>query len=343
MNEINFGKNGYPIFRGKSLQTAQNIQGAVPGGDAGTPQGRVAQNYNPLKNAVYSLILMQNSQTVLVDKTMSGVLKNLLNMQKELGEFLMKNGLNKDAEFIDEMISQSPEKTVTKDVLAKLLLGAQTDVSKLAEFMSKNGKDALEKLFKLNVEAAQTGGLKNSQMSEITAILKACVPNSDTSAAQVAKNIMLLYLPWLPLGVQNAFTLEFGVGSDEEGAAGDDFVSIKIATVNYGNISILIFKTGSNSIAFKLSADETFPNEEFEKSVLGEIKEYNVKAQTEFEKLRRGVDKHEKFDNSGKTKVEVSIGNKINPFLFLVAQTAIKTVVEIDKKSSLNDVRKEKL
>lgn len=261
---------------------------------------------------------------------MSMILKDFLNMQKDIETFLATMSNNTTAQ------------QLTKADIAKLLMSTQMDLSKLTAFMQQNGKEALSKLFTMTANFSQSGAVaRSSQMSEIIAILNACTPNSETSQTQVLKNMMLLYLPWLPLGEQN-FTIEIGTsGGKEEGEAGEDSITVLISTVNYGNVQVLIFKGENSTINFNIYAGEIFPKEKVISQLKAEARDYNVQTSMVFEK-KENLEKSVKT-KSTETKVSVNTGKHVNPFLILMAQTAVRIIIETDKNASLIETRKEKL
>lgn len=262
---------------------------------------------------------------------LSYVLKDLFNMQKDL-DWLFASLTN------NKLPSQ-----MQKQDLAQLLLNSQLDLSKLKLFMHENGKDALSKLFNMAANYSQSGsGIKSSQMSEIIAILNACTPNADTSQIQVLKNLMLLYLPWLPLGEQN-FTIQTGNGNNgsDEDKESQDTITVLISTVNFGNIQLLIFKSDNSVINFNIYASGDFPKDIVIKQITAEAKEYNVQTSMLFEK-KEALSKQEKNENIS-TKVSVNTGKHVNPFLILMAQLAVTVIINLDKNISLLENRKEKL
>lgn len=288
---------------------------------------------NAIINSAKSLYeFFANAQSArLAGADMSMVLKDMLGMQKDIKEFLSNVALNQVTE------------NITKPDLAKLLLGNQFDLSKLTQFMQQNGKEALSKLFSMTAKFAQSGAVaRSSQISEFIAILNACTPNADTSQVQVLKNMMLLYLPWLPLGEQNSFTLEIGGGKKEGGGAeSEDSITVMIKTVNFGNVSVLIFKNEAGAISFNIKASPDFPKDEIKEKIKLEAKDYNVQTEMSYEE-KENLKFPEKGENA-KTEVTVNTGNKINPFLILMAQSVIRIIIETDKNFSLVENRKEKL
>ncbi len=261
---------------------------------------------------------------------LSLILKDLLSMQKDIETFLTSMTTNQNTA------------QMSKADIAKLLMNSQMDLSQLKLFMQTNGKESLAKLFNMTANFAQSGAVaRSSQMSELIALLNACTPNADTSQAQVLKNMMLLYLPWLPLGEQN-FTLEIGSkkGSDGE-QAGEDTVTMLISTINFGNVQVLIFKSDKTMINFNITASSIFPKDEVMRILKAEAQDYNVQTSMVFEKKEN----LKKTDKNTDTKAQVSVNTSkhINPFLILMAQTAIRVIIEIDKNASLVETRKEKL
>lgn len=275
---------------------------------------------------------MQSAQ--LRNSELSLVLKDLLNMQKDLESFLA-NVTDKN---LQNLLQQ-----MTKPDLAKLLMNSQMDLSKLTQLMQQNGKEALSKLFNMTADYAQSGAVaRSSQISEIIAILNACTPNSETSQAQVLKNMMLLYLPWLPVGEQN-FSIQIGTngGSEEDEKITEDSISILISTIHFGNVKVLIFKSDKSTINFNISAGESFPKEKILSELKAEAKEYNVQTSMEFEKKEVLEKKFTK--NKTETQVSVNTGKHINPFLILMAQSTIRIIIETDKNITLVENRKEKI
>jgi len=275
---------------------------------------------------------MQSAQ--MRDVELANVLKDLLNMQKDMETFLA-NAANKNTQALLQQMSSKPN-------LANLLMNSQMDLSKLMQFMQENGKEALSKMFRMTADFSQSGVVaRSSQISELIAILNACTPNADTSQAQLLKNMMLLYLPWLPLGEQN-FTLEIGTKSEngEDGEASEDSISILISTVHFGNVKVLIFKADM-AINFSIFASDKFPKDEVMDKIKAEAREYNVQTEMSFEK-KENLEKTVKPETA-QTQVSVNTGKHINPFLILMAQTVVRIIIETDKNVTLVENRRERM
>ena len=324
--------NGMPRFTNTGISSAKTSAAAEI-----TPPHQAAANIqtaeNLINNSAKSLYeFFTNIQSLRMSgRDMSLVLKEMLGMEKDLNEFLS-----------NMVLKQAPE-NLNKSDLAQLLLNSQFELGKLSEFMQKNGKEALSKLFTMTADFAQSGTVaRPPQLTEFIAVLNACTPNTDTSQVQVLKNMILLYLPWLPLGEQNGFSLEIGGAKSEEGQeAGQDSISIMIKTVNFGNVGVIIFKDEGSTINFNIKACPDFPKDEATEKIKSETKDYNIRTSLVYEE-KTAVYQTEKPENA-KTEVNINMGIKINPFLILMAETVIRIIIEIDKNFSLVENRKEKL
>ena len=327
---INFNPNN-ARFVNTNMNTAKAVAAEVV---TTVVQQAVVQNTQQFVNqstrSLYQFFANLQASQQLQTNEMSLVLKDLLNMQKDMESFLTTMADNR-------ALAQ-----LAKPDVAQLLMNSQIDLSKLMAFMQQNGKEALGKLFNMTAKFAPTGNMTTgSQMSELIAILNACTPKADTQQVQVLKNMMLLYLPWLPLGEQN-FSIEIGTKSEngENGADGEDTITILIQTVNFGNVQVLIFKSDS-TINFNISAGDIFPKEKVMELLKLEAKDYNVQTEMSFEK-KEILSKVKKPENA-QTQVSVNTSQHVNPFLILMAQTAVRIIIDIDKNASLIENRKEKL
>lgn len=269
---------------------------------------------------------MQLAQLNNIDKSL--LIKELLNLPKEIKEFLT-------------MMTQETQVQTNEQEMMNLLMGSTMDLSKLVVFMQQNGKDALSKLFQMIANFNQMGtSIKTNELTELTTIINACIPTAGTTQSQTLKNIMLLYLPWLPLGEQNAFNLEIGTsGSDDENVS-DDSVTILISTENFGNVQVILFKMGQEAINIQISCSKEFPKEDVEKALKLEAKNYNIHTGIAFDE-KENFSK-EKKENSN-TQVSLNTSPGVNPFLILMAHSVIKIIIGIDKSDSLRQTRKEML
>ena len=73
------------------------------------------------------------------------------------------------------------------------------------------------------------------------------------------KNLILLYLPWLPLGEGMGFDIEIRNSQEDEKGEDDDSVMIYIQTQNFGSIKVLLKVENKTKVLLQISCDEKFP------------------------------------------------------------------------------------
>lgn len=251
------------------------------------------------------------------------LIKDIMNIPKEFRDFLlMLNNLG---------ASGAEAKNLNQ------LLGKNLDLAKLVLFMQENGKEAMNKLVLLMGEMSKAGG-KNEQLKELMFIVNACIPTAGTTQAGALKNLMLLYLPWLPLGEGSGFELEIET-SEEEGSQQDETITILISTLNFGNVKILLTKQSNpqNLIQMHISCSKNFPKEKVEKAIDIEAKNNNIKTGVIFEQQQTVTSEKKETE----AKVNMSASKVLSPFLILMAHNVIKIVIEIDKNHTLIETRRQ--
>lgn len=267
---------------------------------------------------------IQLAQLSNTDKTL--MLLELFTLPKDIKDFLlfMSNAQNADALSTAELMST--------------LLNSNIDLSQIAAFIQQNGKQALTKLFQMIASYNEIGAsMKSSELNELAAVINACVSSAGNNNAQALKNVMLLYLPWLPLGENVGFNLEIGANPEQGGKESEDTIVIMISTENYGQVQVYLFKTSDESISMQIFCSKEFPKEEVEKAIREDAKSSNIKTNLAFEERENFSKEAEK----GKTNVSMSTTPNVNPFLVLMAHLVIKAVLLIDKKGAILEARKE--
>lgn len=332
MKDINIGQfvnrfiNADAGRKLNSTLESMNNQSGVESGDYSVPVRPSVPNFTkaPEQQQVQQTTV-QLAQLNNLDKSL--LIKELLNLPKEIKEFLLM------------MTSENQNKNVNPQEMANLLMTNTMDLSKVVVFMQQNGKDAVSKLFQMIANFNQMGvSIKTNELTELTTIINACIPTAGTTQAQTLKNLMLLYLPWLPLGEQNAFNLEIGSSGSNGEKISDDSVTILISTENFGNVQVVLFKVGQESINMQISCSKEFPKEEAEKALKQESKSYNIHTGIAFEE-KESFNKEKK--EISKTQVSLNTSPGVNPFLILMAHSVIKIIIGIDKSDSLRQTRKE--
>ncbi len=333
MSEMNIGQ-----FVNRFLNFATGTNSGAKAGSSGFETAtKVAQeavnivrsaasNSNAIQQQIYQET-MQMARMNTLERCL--VLQELFSLPKDIKEFLMM------------MSNSSATQMLTTSDLTNLLLAQNIDVSKLLAYMQQNGKEALSKLFQMVANYNQLGSaLKSSDMKELTKLINACIPGASNPDNSAIKNTMLLYLPWFSLNGAVEFDLNVSAAKVKNGEDSDDSVTILISTQNFGNIQVSLFKVSKEEVNIQITSSDEFPAKAF-KEELGSISnDYRVGIKMFFDTQENFAKNSLKIE---KPQVTMSTTPGTNSFLILLAQIVIKVVVELDKKATLVNLRKEKL
>ncbi len=262
----------------------------------------------------------------------------LLNQQQNMNMLKDLLKLPKNFEQLLTQISTMPDKATQKTAL--VLITSTLNTAELSALLQTSSKDAMSNLYKMLAQFNQVGmTMKDEQTAELSKLIS-FVAASATSDVQSIRTAMLMYLPWLPLTDPNAFKFEMGNQGSNGDAGSDDYISILIATQNYGNLQADVFKTNEDGIKIQLISSETFPQKDFILLMQEESKKYSININLDMaQKEAFNKDKNEKSD----TQVCMNTSPGVNPFLLLISSSVIKAVHTIDEKENLREQRKEKV
>ena len=329
MKDINLGQFVSKFFSYSFTQkppaAADNINMQpkfAPEKQANTQEIIARQLFN--LNQDINLTRAQLAQLSNLDKNL--LLKDFFNLPRELKDFLM-------------LMSGNGTKDLNGKAIADMLMNSTLDLSRLMLFIQQNGKEALSKLFQMVANYNQIGAsVKQNELSELTALINACVATAGEKNSNALKTIMLMYLPWLPLNDKEAFKLEIG---KENGAGGslDDSITILISTVNFGNVHVMLSKSDKGSIQINITCSKGFPVEKFKIAMNEESVNHSVQTMIS----TSIVDDSENKMQENQTKISMNVSPGVNPFLILMANSVIKTVMTIDNSDNLRQTRKEML
>ena len=248
----------------------------------------------------------------------SAFIKNMLDLPEDMSQ-LLKMLANKD-------------KNLTN-----------TEFMKLLSMLNVNGKDAAAKLSKLMVFLGANNIKGAEKLQEVYSIVNALASGATQSASQLMKNVILLYLPWLPIGENNNFEIGLNETVKEKGKNGDnddgdtaesDSIAIFIQTVNYSNVKVNLYKGEGNQINMFVDCVESFPKDQLQQMIKGDSTRLNVNTEMSFSKTgNKSAEKNKEADFS------VNVSKFINPYLMLMAQAVITAVISIDKHTSLIEKR----
>ena len=213
------------------------------------------------------------------------------------------------------------------------------NIAQLMQLMQTNGKEALAKIMQMSGMLNKMGGTDNKQMQELQFIVNACMPNANMTNTQFIKNLILLYLPWLPIGENNNFDIEFSSSEEKEKTdETDDTITILIQTENYGNVKVLLMIEKANKIDIIVNCAKVFPKEELLQKLNESSKEFKLESKI-------AVNEHEtiqKTELDKSRKVHMSGASVLNPYILLMAHAVIRYTIEIDKSKTLVTKRKQK-
>lgn len=309
--------NNLSIFinnQGNGVQTNNNI---LPQVNLANTQNATQIKQNEVINQKLQESLLQTQEALkeFTDIDKSALVKGMLNMPEEMSELL-------------KLLSNKNENLTNAEFM------------KLLTMINVNSKDAVAKLSKLLVLFGSNNLKGAEKLQEIYTILNALASGSTQNASQLMKNIILLYLPWLPIGEGNNFEIGLketeskGDGSDDENSESDNIV-IFIQTVNYSNIKVTLYKEIRQNIKMFVECAPSFPKDELQEMVKGDAQKLNVSAQVDFAPTTtKEIVKNDEQD------FNVNVSKFINPYLMLMAQAVIKAVISIDKHTSLIEKRR---
>lgn len=328
MSEINLGqfiKNVFDYSTGKPVQQQP---------------GKVAnENFQRAQNEVMKTV-QQTAQNIAQNFVRNQDILNTQMMLKELSN-IERTMLLKQIFDFPESLTQLMEQVVAqgKNLTAKelsTLMTKELDISKLVVLMQTNGKVAMEKLAKMVTTMNQSGIYNTQQLKEMSILINACIPVADTPQIQVLKNLMIMYLPWLPLNESAGFS--FGAEEESEGEKknGDDSITIIITTKNFGIIKLLLFKE-AEGFHLAINCAENFPKERFNAEIKGESSLHLESAPTYTTR------KSENDEKSNELKVEFAQTTKITPQLLIIVHSIIRIITELDNIGTLEAKRKQEI
>ena len=324
MSNINWGQflNNYNNFNGINVNNTQNQplnNNLMPQMQQNTPLDVLFPNYIQQLQQTTSQLSSLNQQQL------TNMIRDLLNFSKNFDSFLSQLTVN------SQNINQQT---------ALLMLASTLNLTQLSSLLQNNSKDAMTNLYQMLAQYNQLGvSLKDEQLTQLSKLIS-FVAASASSDVQSLKTTMLMYLPWLPLTDPNAFKLEIMSAGSDNNDISDDFVTVLIATENFGNLQANIYKTQQDGIKIELITSETFPQNEFVILIKEESKKYSININFQLEK--KEIFNKSKNENI-KTQVSMNTSPGVNPFLLLISNALIKNVHIIDDKENLKEKRKEKI
>lgn len=325
MSEINLGqfiKSSFNYAAGKQNTQAANVNAekfVQAQNTAAKIINTTVQNIHQNVVQQTNILLTQMQLKQLSAMERSALLKELFNFPDDIQEFL-------------KMVITDGKNIVNSKEL-EILMSQSLDVSKLVVLLQKNGKEAVEKLAKMIAILNQSGIFNTQQLKELSNIINASIAVSDTNPSQVLKNIMLMYLPWLPLTENTGFNIGFEEGSEKREKEPENSITILITTKHYGVVKIFLFEDGTDT-NIEITCSAEFPKDELKNAICTDKTSKNAK-------VAYSVRKSAQQENQTETKINFSGTAKISPKMLLLTHTLVRMVLEIDQGEELRAARKD--
>lgn len=239
--------------------------------------------------------------------------KESMNLPKDLKEFLV----------IVQNVASSAEQMPK-------LIAKNIDINQIVLFLQRQGKDAVNKLIGDMANASRQGIVDLSQIKETMKLINACVSTVGEKNSSAIKNLMLLYLPWIPLPQDKDFELEVETYENEKGQS-ESSITVLISTKNYGNVKATLVLGVGNSMTILINCCEEFPKDELLQKLKAEANAHSVTSNVIFDQKQTKYSENQ----TRQAKVNMSNTTEINPFLLLMVNYVIRYTVEIDNQADI--------
>lgn len=334
MNQFNLG-NFLNKFVNYSLMNSNKRAGPQPGGpDSGMPTN--GQLTPEMKFQLQKPeVIVQNiaSRTFVQTNILSTFRPNVI-ADTKMGDFAnlerslyVKDLMNVPKEMEEALVIIQNNMALPQE--AAKLLSENIGLLSIADLLQKGGKEALNKLVYAMAEATRQGITDVSQFKEAIKFINASVSVAgQNNPAQLIKNFILLYLPWLPLPNGVDFELEFETSGEKD--QGDEVsVTILISTIHYGNVKITLVLPEGGALSIVVNCSKEFPKEELLERISTESKNHSLQSDVVFEE--KNIQKEE--SENRQAKVSMSNLKAVNPFLLLMANAVIRHTIELDSQA----------
>lgn len=296
------------------------------------------QNQTPIQNVNGGVQTTSNMQPVnsnfpILPQTAEALNKAVLStIQLEKQADYIKELLNLPKNFQDligQIQSNNPNMQAIKD-LSKLLSGGKINLTALTALLSENSKEAVQKLMMTIISVSKTGADIN-QLKELMGMIS---QNGATDNIQAMKNLLMLYLPYLPMSVRMELNLDFNIdifdkieGPDPDKQDKGETIKILIQTANFGNVLATLDLAPNNDIDVFIQAIDNFPEQEVLKLFKEENKKTGVNSNISIEK-----NKNEKSLEDFKQNIQIVSSDYVSPKLVLACHSLIKVIIDVDSK-----------
>ncbi|MCR4880603.1 MAG: hypothetical protein K6A44_01440 [bacterium] len=205
--------------------------------------------------------IMNNMQQNMFLRDMMGLPKDWTSL---LNEFLLTS--NSQVANIINNLNTTGQNTMQEALLALLSSNSKVDLAALAAMLNKNAALMSDKLIKYMGDISMHGNI--AQLKDIMLIGASIASSAKTNPNEFIRDIIQMYLPWLPLVPPKQEDLNEIQAKISGGSEGDAQISFFISTTNLGYFKIEIVVSDE---------PELYINNVYEKEV-DELKENLVKT-----------------------------------------------------------------
>lgn len=347
------GLNGTPTGGAANIGNKPNIEKPVLGRPNGTPTGGAANiedtlkphnhiNNNPQVNnfAKHNPTQFQakmHNQMVnthrfqpmndMRDNVRAHLRRPINNMPRVPVENLQNQVSKEIAQIENQAVQNAVQKQVSARIIPELV-----DLNSINTLIQKHSKMAMNNLI-LEMSTVSRQGMTDTKplQDTISLIGSSISASSQNDTATAVKNLMLLYLPWLPLEEGVGFKLDVETKESVDGSD-DTSISVFINTKNYGNLSAVINLITTNSVDVYIKCDKTFPKDLLLSRLNKDSSQHSMTTSI-------GVEQVSQTDTLApeiqKAKVNLSNVTTINPYLLLIAHAFIRHSIEIDINTTM--------
>ena len=210
-------------------------------------------------------------------------------------------------------------------------LNQNVNLTNVSAMLQRNSKIAMNKMVSMMTMATAQGMTDISPLQDTVNIINASVSaNSHNDSIQTLKNLMLLYLPWLPL--QEGVGFDLDIEQDDDIPESDSFIKILITTVNYGNLQATVSLVTGNSVDIAIVCSKRFPKKELFKRLFKDSSQHSMRTVIDFREQKPQI---QQDTINPKAKVNLANVNQVNPYLLLMSHAIIRHTIELDATMSI--------
>ncbi len=329
-NPINFIVNTFAINAQnliKNSQTGQSANNLAANNSNFNSNINQTLSQSSLTSINYSASTQQNQSGLILSNANQLVISTV---EVEQRANYIKDLLNLPRDFQSFINQIQNMNTETAKSFAKILTDGKINLSALTELLAGNSKEAVQKLMMTIMTVSKMGSNNVSGLKELMAMFSVSANSSDST--QTVKNLLMLYLPWLPLSIRNEMNLDFDIdifdkiqGADPDKEENIETIKIMIETANYGNVLAELEMAPNFEVDVYITAIESFPESEVLKRFNEENKKNSIRSNTKIEKTKDPENSQEFKQN-----VKITSSNFVSPKLVQSAHSLIKIIIEVD-------------